>query len=324
VDSDKRFPFLTPQERNLILSFEEEKSNESKVVNLMLELSQSFRDSESEAQRVKARAKLLGLAGLYELIPVERFEAAKNEPLSLTMLELRMEEEEEPLLALMKCGEVPFDLIASFPGLQEFFEIKLPDGSTTYRERFLKKQNDIGGVLVVLKSDMSEEVVGYVSASSEPLTRSVIINPWAESDNKEIRDFASIAYDLVMQIEFLEIFYQCTKTLNRVAIQASMRLEGLRFVLDIFSYLLKRAIDGGHVQFEIRETEVLLKNSEGEENLELCMYLKYLLYGLAINTIAQLDKILGSEFAEVEVQKVLGGHPLGFDPRRIEMKILAA
>ena len=239
----------------------------------------------------------------------------------MTLLELQIEDNEDPLRSLMRCGEVPFDMISNFPGLKEFFAVKRPDG-LSYQQLLLKKQSAIGGVLVVMKSNINEEIVGYVSASSEPLTRSVILNPWVDKPQQELRDFASMTYDLVMQIEFLDIFYSCKGVLDRLAIQATMRLEGLRFVLDTFSLLLERAVNGKHIEVEIGSSEVILKNHDGAAGQELCNYLHYLLYGLGLKTIEQITQIIGLQASELEVGKVLIEHPINFDPRRLGMKII--
>ena len=83
-----------------------------------------------------------------------------------------------------------------------------------------------------------------------------------------------------------------------------MRLEGLRFILDAFSILLERAIDGKHVDLEVGSTEVILKNRGGPESAELCNYLHYLLYGLGVKTIEQITQILGSHRKEIDRNKM--------------------
>lgn len=321
MDLSKRFPFLSDLERELVFAFEQGKTNQADVVKLMLELSDNFRAASSTLERVAARAKLLGLAGLYEVIAVEKFDQAKNSPLSLTMLELQIENNEDPLQALIRCGEIPLDMILNFPGLREFFAIKRPDGFS-YQSLLLKKQAEIGGVLVVMKSNINEEVSSYVSASSEPLTRCIVLNPWIDAPSREVRDYASMVFDLVMQIEFLKIFYNSKGVLNRLVIQAAMRLEGLRFVYDTFSVLLSRAIEGKHLEMEITSSEVLLRSKSGSAGLELCNYLNFILNELGLKTIEQLVQILGFQEAELEVGKILIEHHLNFDPRRLVMKII--
>ena len=65
MDLGKRFPFLSDEERDLIISFEKGKTSQSEIAEFMLKLSDSFRAAVQPADRIKLRAKLLGLAGLY-------------------------------------------------------------------------------------------------------------------------------------------------------------------------------------------------------------------------------------------------------------------
>lgn len=320
MDLAKRFPFLNHEERACIASFEQGSISADKVVELMLTLSDAFREAATQQDRAAARAKLLGLAGLYEVIPVEKFQSARNAPLSTTLLELRLEGDEEPLRALMRCGEVPLDILVNFPGFKEFFMVRKPDG-TSYQEHLLRKHCSIGGILIALKENINEEVSGYVSASSEPLTRCILLNPWSDGPKKEMRDFASMTYDIIMQVEFLHIFYSSQDVLQRSAVQATMRLEGLRFLFDTFAKLLERAIDGKHVEIEITPSEAKLINKGGKDGIELCNYLIYLLYGLGLSTIEQVTQVLGFQRSELEIGKLLLEHELKFDPRRVRMLI---
>ena len=115
MDLSTRFPFLEEKERAIIASFEQGNAPQADVVQLMLGLSEDFKAASSTLERVKFRSKLISLAGLYEIIPVAKFEAAKNAPLGLNFLELIIDEGQDPLEALIHCGEVPFDLLGFIP-----------------------------------------------------------------------------------------------------------------------------------------------------------------------------------------------------------------
>ena len=202
----KYFPNLNHQERLNVYEFMHcHDQNDPVLINqskqrllLMIKnIAYHFETSEKNASdRHLSRNKLLNLAGLWQLIPIQE--------LSEYMSTLR----EHGSQTHFEDNEYPVSELSSLPASFQLLSI-------ANRHSFLSILEKNVSTIVFLNDLKNIQTSEYLSATNEPLTRTVFLNNLTKEEGAE-RDSFSICFDLIIQTFFLDCFhYQSEKYSHR-------------------------------------------------------------------------------------------------------------
>lgn len=291
-------PFLDPEERKTVLHFsstlhdthtsQHQQAKDQLILMLKSILSQFFALPVNATMRKVHRAKLLNLSGLHHLIPLEEIKNKLNgiRPDKTSGLPVSACNED---MIYMQDTEITSDMLQYCENLYNLLDISEKNGQTYYR--YITHYADF----IMFKSSLADELKSakYVSASSDPLSRTILIN--TRTSQNEERDTFSMAFDLVAQSTFLQTYYDSPHLYKPAVCERLARIKALEFAKKVRVNLKESVDTHGEFAFMSQNTPVKLSTVS-----EYTAYFRFIDTLIADNeaVVKNLNRYLGySEIA---------------------------
>ena len=302
------YPFLTVPEVTM-LSNCLEGADAAKAVFHMLQtwqrewLGAGFRSK----RRTMYRAKLLNVAGLCRLFPLERIRGQV-----LQLHDLLANDSNPSIVDVYRSSvELPISQLHLVTPLVDALSATYRQGSCSYLEH-ITNSDDSFVRYVVFKPQLNDETTDTVSATSEPLTGTVVVRTTLLNDVSCQRDSISIAYDLVMQHEFLRIYNTSIGILDDQYVQLSMRLVGIEYAVAVFTRLYEHALDQGLLVSHRKGSQLWFCPQASRKAEAFAQHLAYVVNGLIVNPIQQiLETTFENNELRTRIHKLLSPISLG-------------
>ena len=261
----------------------------------------------SVIERRRARAKLFNLSGVFRRYPVERLRALIPPP--------RIDDSSYSFVVKGSAPEIHGDYcelpIKALDAVKSLNFLLSVHGIEKERSLFATlsegREQRPAEYIVFMRELISKEGVP-ITASSEPLTKTIFIRSSATDDSKSARDNISLIFDLVMQYDFLKSFYNAEGPLDPKEVQARMRLTALEYILRLWPILVDNVTKAGLVKWgDADDQSKITPGSDDPVAKEVVSYLEYIQETLIKNTVTQLlsDELLGPTRGRASVELIL-------------------
>lgn len=224
-NADQRYPHLTEAELLILIDALHINEPTMALKNMVQNWNQQWSESGlGSPERKCFRSKLLNIAGLCQIFPVEELRRLVSPNIG------RIEADRPYELDILDV-EISMQQLDKLPKIKHMLEIPYYK-SCTYLD-MLRDISNFYADFVVFKPTLNDEVKGGIVATSEALSRSVLISTTIEGNCNKLRDPLSVCYDLVMQQAYLRLFWTSTGNLNADQVQANMKLAGINYALSV-------------------------------------------------------------------------------------------
>lgn len=246
-----KFPHFQKEEQELIknLLVELDRNSNSFLESKARFLEIVYNDLEAyhrwdadPANRFRIRQRLLNVAGLFVVVPIEELRDLTRR----VRLASKKIVNEAPVNPLMRDAvEIhSYDIKYLEPFARFFARIPIEPGISTldYLAGNREKRVYPHSQTIVFRKNLREEVLSenYLTASAEPLTQSVLISLYNPTET--LRDLITIGYDLVFESAFID-FYHHGENISPLILLRNAALMGKQFIVSALEeYLnLKKA-----------------------------------------------------------------------------------
>lgn len=229
--------------RELVFQVDPQKSSFQKAKEKFLDLLYKdlvdfYRWDASNEDRVTIRKRLLNVAGLFFIVPIQELRDLSHRA-KLTLKKVVYEVPPSPNkgpLAEMHSYDIKY-----IEGFSEFFSQIVLDPQTTaldYIAGNREKRQYPHSQFTVFRENIQEEVISqdYLTASAEPLTQTQFISIY--NPNGTPRDLITVGFDLVYESAFIDFFHNAPNV-TPITLPRNAHIMGKHFLLAAVNECLK-------------------------------------------------------------------------------------